>query len=166
MTSSSLFASCRAIFVAALLTAGFLACGGGASEPATDTADSGAVDVSSTIPEGSRPSNDNAPNGSSTTSKSDAGDAGPADASSTSAKDASSDASSDAATPNAKDAQADASPAAKLPYGSTCTTHGECAGSLCLEFDGKLRCTKTCKKDSDCQNGDDCDDDIKVCEID
>lgn len=165
MTSSSLFVS-RSTFLTALFAGGiFIACGSGASEPAAETADGGVVDTSSKIPEGSVPPSDRSPTGgASSTSKSDAGDAGTEDAG---AKDASaaSDASIDATT--TKDAAADAGPQpAKLPYGSTCTTHGDCAGGICLEFDGKLRCTKTCKKDSDCQNGDDCDDDIKVCEID
>jgi hypothetical protein len=64
------------------------------------------------------------------------------------------------------DAGADAQLPTKANYGDKCAAHDECSTGLCLEFDGELRCTKSCKDDDDCHNGDDCDDDINVCELD
>ncbi len=150
---------CAALVAAAILVVA-VAC----SVKPTDTpaeATNGETDTSSTIPEGaSRPATTTSP---SSTSPSTSSDSGAATDASSAIADAAAEAS--VATDAASDAKAEAGPA-KLSYGAPCTAHEQCAGNLCLKFDGKLRCTKTCNDDDDCQNGDDCDNDINVCEID
>jgi hypothetical protein len=57
-------------------------------------------------------------------------------------------------------------PTPKLAFGSACTDHAQCAGGICIPFEGKgLRCTKVCKSDSECPSND-CKDDPEVCDVD
>ena len=151
----------RVVPIALGIFAAVAACSGGSSDPPSKAPEA-ATDTSIKIPEDASPANRSGSGSTSTPSSSASSDAGTTDASSK-ADGAIADAS---VTDGSKgDAKADAAPV-KLAYGSACTSHEQCAGNLCLVFDGKLACTRTCKSDDDCENGDDCDGDIKVCEID
>lgn len=73
---------------------------------------------------------------------------------------------SDASSPLADASAKDAAAPAKLAFGQSCTDHAQCAGGICIPFEGKgFRCTKVCKSDSECPSND-CKDDPEVCDVD
>jgi len=152
MSTSSYF------FIASIFAA-VIACSGTSNSGAPQEGAGGETDTSTKLPE-------RASSPASSSSSSSSTPSAPASASTDAGagKDAALEASS-TTKDAAADAKTDAAPT-KLAYGAACTSHDQCAGNLCLAFDGKLRCTKACNDDDDCQNGDDCDGDINVCEID
>lgn len=107
---------------------------------------------SAQLPPSSNPKSGTAPsNNPSTPTETSPADAGASDASSTPVADAST-----------KDATAPA----KLAFGQSCTDHAQCAGGICIPFEGKgFRCTKVCQSDSECPSND-CKDDPEVCDVD
>ena len=110
-----------------------------------------------TVPSGSQlPPSSNPKSGTPAPSSSTPSETSPADA-------GASDAAAPVADASTKDS---AAPATKLAFGQSCTDHAQCAGGICIPFEGKgFRCTKVCKSDSECPSND-CKDDPEVCDVD